>query len=502
MTVGRTRASAPSYVSSSVVTPGGLTSSATNVPSFQASTPDLPNVEFRKPTTTAPATSLVGRLQPAVAGVLLAATLGTSMAQAQGVPVQTVALPPAETAAVVQVVTAEPNVAAFNDAMRTLEARLANGEITAAQMAQARTVLYRVHVQGYRGADVPRDERGRITVDAVLEAQGAPQGVAMTRGQRVMDQLARDLETRMRITAKDMATGNYTPLEGAPGYKEISQQDAQRLLTDALKRMPIGELPGGSGLAEALGNLPGAEGLDVANMSFDELSRALQDEAKAWLKAEVGPFIEDHKVESATVAFAAITGLRAASPDAAKLMDSLGVKIRVWKTQTNDGLLRTQGRLVYRDANVLPDLDVEGQLHHQLNDRTSLRAGITGTLSLEGSEHFTGAATIGAHYTGDNYWVDGAGAYDMKTERWRASLTGGYVPGPDFRAVGSLTATFGDGVARGDANGRAALELDLTRDLRFGNGVTGDIGAYVGASADTDGSHTDLNAGIMLRLRW
>jgi hypothetical protein len=511
MTVGRARTNTPQPAPSLGVTPSLTVQRAprTAEPTDARALPDAPAPTFQpsRVSTTAPA-SLVGRLQPAVAGVLLATTLGSALApaaHAQGVPVS--ALPPAtvDGPAATQVITAqaEPNVGAFNDAMRTLEARHAQGQISADQVARARAVLYRVHVLGDRSADLPRDEQGRITLDSILRSDPGQAPVAQTRGQQVMDQLARDLESRMRLTARDIARGGYTPIDGLPGYKEIPQRDVQRLVTGALKRMPIGELPGGESLASLLGQLPGADGLDVAHMSYEELSKSLRGEARDWLKAELGPFIDAHRVESAVVAFAAVTSLRAASPDAAKLMDSVGVRIRVWRDSTDDGRFSTQGRLVYRDAHILPDLDIEGLANHRVGERTTLRAGFTGTLSLEGKEHLTGTGTVGAHYTAPGYWMDAAGSYELNTERWRATLTGGYAPvGSDLRASTSLTATFGDGAARGDASGRVNWELDLTKDLRFSGGVTGDVGAYIGASADTDGNHSDVAAGVMLRLRW
>lgn len=471
------------------------------------SAPELPPAPTYTSTSTAhPArnASLVGRLTPAVAGTLIATTLlGCASAGAQVIDATPVADSTPAVERVVEAPATRPGgVAHFNREMQRLELMQARGEITADQMAAAREVLYRAHVLGMTET-APKDEQGRITLEAVLRGDPAVVDAEQTRGQIVMDQLTRDLERRMRITARDMARGDFTPIDGLPGYKEIPARDVQRLLKDAFERIPIGELPFGPQLTELLGNLPGLDDVNVGAMSYEELRDELRDDAKDYLDARFGNFVDEHKVEVGVVAFAAVTGLRAASPEAAALIDDLGLRIDVWKERSDSGNLTTRGRLVYRDAHILPDLDVEAGAHHRVGDHTTLRATLRGTASLEGDEHFTGTGTVGAHYAEGDLWLDAQGSYTYPQERWRASVTGGYTnPETDFRASGSLSTTFGDGVALGDANGRGTLQLDLGQDLDFGDGVKGYWGLYGGVTADTDMQNRDVGVGVVFRLTW
>ncbi len=465
--------------------------------------PDAPGVSHTASSATqsSPA-GLIGRFKPAVAGAMIALTLGTGCAMA-GPPVGEYVTDTTAPTAIEYVVQAENGggQAAFNRDMTRLEEMYGKGEISADQMARARGVLYRAHVLGFTES-APKDERGRITVESVLRGDAAGQQVR-SKGEIVMDQFSRDLERRMRISARDMARGDYTAIEGLPGYKEIDASQVQRLFRKAMERMPIGELPFGEELVGLLGNLPGTEGLDIASLSYKDLSRELRDNAKEAFEARYGEFIDEHKIELGVTTFAAVTGLRAASPEAAKLMDQLHIRIRAWKVESDDGRLSTTGRLSYRDAHILPDLDLQARAHTPFGDHTTLRASIDATLSLEGDEHYTATATLGAHYTNDPYWADAAARYELGTDTLRTSLKAGYAdPDSSLRWSGGLDTTFGDGVALGDASGRGTLHLDLGQDLDFGGGVKGYWGAYAGASADTDLSNDAVEGGIVFRLEW
>lgn len=480
-----------------------------------APTPDLPpgpsGCPAPTPSAQPPAVlgALMGRLRTPMVAVMLATSIGLGGCATAGAEL-TAPPPPVEFEARRAEVEAAPSIdnpetqqspLAFADMMRRLQQMHAEGDITADQMARARTVLHRFHVEQLPGYQPPRDERGRVTLESVLRSDPTTRETAETRGERIMSQLARDIELRMQITARDMATGNYTPIDGLPGYKEPNLDDVQRLVGRALRNMPVGELPGGDQLIPFLQGLPGLAGRDVSAMSFEELKDEVGDELKDRLEARFKPIIEEHKIEAAVLAFSAVTGLRAASPEAAELIDDLGLRVNVWKERSDDGRLYTRGRLVWRDANVLPDLDIEGRATHPVGEHTTLRADLRGTLSIEG-EPFTATASVGAHYSPGDFWLDTAATYNTETERWRATLSGGaHDPDADFRATSTLGATFGDGVAQGDSSGRVDFTLDLARDFDWG-GATGSFGLYTGVSADTDFENEDVNAGVMFRLRW
>ncbi len=463
------------------------------------SAPALPpsaDTASAKAVPTAPA-SLIARCAPAVAGAMMALMLGTGCAAA-GPRLDDPAFttPPTEHVREFRI-----DTGAFSRAMDELEDRRSDGKVSVDDVAKARAVLYRAYVLG-ETASAPKDERGKITIDSVLNDLRKPaNGTVTSKGDQIMDQLSAQLERRMRISARDMAKGNFKPIEGMPGYKQIPDKDVQSLLKDAFKRIPIGELPFGAELTNALSLLPGTNDFDVAAHSYNELQKELKGDARQVLKDHFGDFVDDHKIELGITAFAAITGLRASSPEAAKLMDQLKVKIRVWKSASEDGTLRSSGRLVYRDAHVFPDLDFSAQATKSVGNHTTLRASIDGTASAEADDYLTGTATVGAHYANGDFWADASGRYDSD-DKWRTSLKSGYAnPTTSFRWTAALDTTFGDNVARGDASGRGTASVDFGQDLKF-DGATGYWGAYVGASADTDLRNHGAEAGVVFRLTW
>ena len=98
--------------------------------------------------------------------------------------------------------------------------------------------------------------------------------------------------------------------------------------------------------------------------------------------------------------------------------------------------------------------------------------------------------------------LDQAGDLDLVLEcSAEPSVLGRYDPETTWNLSSGLTATFGDGVAVGDADGRLRLELDATRDLRIGDAV-GDFGFYTGFGVDSDGDHEDAQVGLVFRLRF
>lgn len=326
---------------------------------------------------------------------------------------------------------------------------------------------------------------------------------APTRGEQVFAQLARDLDLAMQVTARDMADPATRFIEGAPGYKEIPANELRRLVVRALEQVPLGELAGGTVLAEWIQSLPNMGHLDVAKMSWDELSRAAPRAQREAIKERFLPLIEGHEVEAAALAFAVVTGVRAASPEAAALMDRLRPRIDIWRTRSDDGDLSARARLAWRDARVLPDLDLEGGARRTVGEVT-YRATITGTVAPERDPILTGTATVGATWARGGVVADSSASYvSGPTSHTRADLLVGYQsPDSPWIVSAHLSGLFGEGQAIGGASGRVGLDIDASREVRLEGGARGSFGLYGGVGADSDGRNSDLRAGMVFRLRW
>lgn len=470
-------------------------------PEFRGSNPDA----RPKTGTKAPTASLFGRLAKPVAGAMLAISLGTACA-ANGQ--ELAELTPTTRPEQVEVVQSHPEVAdhkprpaEYQRALRNLEQWRDNRRIDNMQFERTRNVLQQAFDLN-DGANLPRDHRGRIDLD-VLVTQGMvdTNGREMTRGEIVMERLSQQLEYRMRVTARDLFDPNLERIEGAPGYKVLPEKVVKDLVLDALQDIPLNELNGGRHLANLVRQLPNAGNIDAENMSFRELSRAVGDANEDWLKEKFEPLIEGRELELGIVAFAAVTGIRAASPEAAEIMDGLSPRATIYRYRSDDGLSDARVRLAYRDQHVFPDLDINGQGRWPVSDTTTLRAGLTGTLSAEADDPFTATATVGSHWRSGRTWVDTSAVYRTDNERWLANISvGHYDPSTTWNLSSGLTATFGDGVAE-DADGRYQWTFDATRDVEIGRAV-GDIGIYAGFGVDSDGDNSDAQIGIVGRLRF
>lgn len=446
-----------------------------------------------------------GGLKPVVAGVVVAAVMSTTaIAQNGGAPLP--GTPRIETE-VVRTVAEQPRFFEppegnaqldLDRHYRELDALLLSNRITVTEMSSARDILRRVLIDQEPGLTLPRDYRGRV--DLVALATLGTRADSMTAGERAFANMTRELELRMRVTARDMADPNTRFIEGAPGYKEIPADEIRRLVERTVRNVPLGELPGGAAVAHLFEALPQMGGVDATRLSANELSRLVGDRYQDWANARLRPLIEGHEVEAGILAFAAVTGLRASSPDVARLMDRMGVKVRVFSVNSEDASLYSRGRLVYRDGRILPDLDVEAGARRTIGN-TTLRGAVTSTMSVEANEHLTGAATLGARYDQGRYWLDTAVTYLYPEDRVHAAMRGGYI-GDTLVVSGLLATTLGEGVAIGDARGRINAELDITRDLNLGGGVRGNWGVFIGAGADTNGDNSDLRGGIVFRLEW
>jgi hypothetical protein len=383
-----------------------------------------------------------------------------------------------------------------------LDALLAGGRITPSELAIARAILHRVLIDNDQTIVLPRDARGRIDLLTLARLGDSVTDISRTRGEMAFANLTRDLETMMRVTARDVANPDTRFIEGAPGYKWIAPEQVREVVGDALRNVPLGELPGGRALAGLVKLLPNMADVDAEHLSYREIERLLPDRSKAWLEARFGPLIEGHEIEASIVAFAAITGLRAGSSGAAQFIDGLGVRLRIVDAHTEDGRLFGKGTLVYRDRHIFPDLDLETGARYVIGN-TTLRATVTGTIApeAEGDQRLRGNVTLGARYGGERLWIDSAVDYFAPEERVTATVRGGYLTESEWNITGGVTSTYLRDVQIGRSPGRVNIELDITKDLRW-NGATGDFGFYIGAGSDVDGQNRDLNAGLVFRLSW
>jgi hypothetical protein len=324
-----------------------------------------------------------------------------------------------------------------------------------------------------------------------------------TRGQLVFEDLAKRIEERMRVTAWDMAHHeSITFIDGAPGYKQIPESELRDMIVDALKDVPLGELPGGSSLAQIVRGLPNAGHLNAESMSFNEVTDALGDAQEAWFRARFGPFLESHKVEAIAVAAGSITAIRYASPEAAGFLDKITPKIEVLDERSESGTWRAEADLRYRDRHVLPDLDVRGSASRAVGPVT-LRATATGTLSLEADEHVTGRVGVGARVGDGNTWGDLAASVDHLGRTHAGLELGHRDPSAGLSILGRADAHLGDGYAVDpSAAGRLRFTLDAGKDLKFDGGATGRVGVYASHATDTDFGHGDSRVGVMFSLRW
>jgi len=318
-----------------------------------------------------------------------------------------------------------------------------------------------------------------------------------TRGETVWESALADIETRMEVTAYDLAhPGSYTPIEGHPGYKAVPADELRHIVTSALKDVPLNELPGGHQLAALIRTLPGTSSLNVEQMSYNQLRHALSDTGKAYLDQHFKPFLSKHKVELAIGGFGAITAIRAASPEAAGILDKIIPKIEIW--DGNIGPISGEASLRYRDRNLLPDVDITA-ISARTVGAVDLRATATGTISVNGDEHVTGILGVGARTGTTRGWVDLSGS--VSTESRAGVLLSAGLDHPEDRLIvrGDLGVTTGPGFNGGRVDSTVTLEKKIRMD---GGRVTGSFGLFGGAGVDLDGKNEDVRGGLMLRLRW
>lgn len=346
---------------------------------------------------------------------------------------------------------------------------------------------------------VPLDAEHQIIINPPYSERVLPTETSRTRGAIVMEQLTLDIERLMRVTARDMANPNTRFIDGMPGFKEPDPAEVRRAIERALKEIPLGELPGGRQLAQLVRQLPNAGHLDAENMTIRELERALGDAGKKWLDEHVKPLIDGHELEISLAAFAAVTAARAASPDAAGVLDQITPPITLWRLQSDDNNSNVRVRARYRNEEILPNIDVTARTQ-RFYGPWMLSGQLEAQLSAENSQHVIGTATATASYNNNGRFMTADATY-YHDGKQRFSVIAGVI-NPDRIAYANLTGFYGDGVALGDAPGRVSFELDYDRRFSLGNGTQGTVGAYLGTSMDSDGSNRDVRGGFVVRLTW
>ena len=194
--------------------------------------------------------------------------------------------------------------------------------------------------------------------------------------------------------------------------------------------------------------------------------------------------------------FGAITAIRAASPEAAGILDKIIPKIEIW--DGNIGPISGEASLRYRDRNLLPDVDITA-ISARTVGAVDLRATATGTISVNGDEHVTGILGVGARTGTTRGWVDLSGS--VSTESRAGVLLSAGLDHPEDRLIvrGDLGVTTGPGFNGGRVDSTVTLEKKIRMD---GGRVTGSFGLFGGAGVDLDGKNEDVRGGLMLRLRW
>ncbi len=461
-----------------------------------------------------------GFIKPAAAAaVLLAASLPVA---AQGVPldevqvkspteysqsIETHTVSPGEEAAQGNALELGSTVIQFSDVspdrlnefegyVRALERMLEQGSINTGQYAQARRNLWAEIVDGV-DMNLARKPNGKVDLEALTGS--VPVGTADERTQLRFERLATDLERRMRITARDFASpDSYAEVEGAPGYKELPGDEVLGMITDALQEIPIKDLPVGHFLRNVVEALPNTQDIEnIQDLTFEELKDEVGDAQRDWLEAKVGPYFEEHKVKATILGFAAITGLRASSPEAADVMDEFKPRVRVFRERYFEDQVSAQGLLTYRDQQVLPDLDFEATARGNFGP-AQLRATFKGTASLEAEEHFTGTATIGANYQSANWWLDGNMSHDIITENSHLTIKGGGTHHP-------TDTTFGGALhydqLRDGGEDSLSLGLDTYTPIELGDSQ-GEVTFFAGFNRNLDTDDTGFKAALLFRLRF
>jgi hypothetical protein len=368
----------------------------------------------------------------------------------------------------------------LRDALSRLDELRDGGGITLVDYQRVRNELVEAKALG---RTLPLDHRGRVDIEMMI-AGVDPKG--KTRGEAVLLRMLNRIEQRMQLTARDFANPDTRYLVQAPGYKEIDFDQIRDLVKDALFDMPLDALPLGDELASVIARLPSGNGVQ-ASMSINQISEELHELPDAVYQRTIAPLIAGHEVEAAILALTAVTGLRAASPQAAAWMDRAHPRVTIFHKE--DGSLGGKLRLAWRDKHVLPDLDLVGTASTTVG-LAELYGELGATIAPLEDRRARGTVTIGARSHGENFWVDTAVTKFDDERRPRGRLmVGGSSNGVAY-ATG-LTS----------ANGVVQLEIDIAKPIRTQAG-SGSIGFYAAVSRDGTTGIEDRSAGFVLNFRW
>jgi hypothetical protein len=321
---------------------------------------------------------------------------------------------------------------------------------------------------------------------------------------RVMDALAKKIEAKSRVTARDLANGNSIDfIEGRPGFRKLSEAELLKLVSASLKDMPLGALPAGSPLAKLIEALPGFDDQDVSTMSYNEIRSELKDDTKEWFDNKFGETIKEHRLEAALLGVGGVAALRSASPEARDFINKHAPTIKVWKGSFVDGRIRARTTLKYRGDDLMPNLDLSISGNKRVGD-VKLRSTATTTLSLDNAEIVKSRLSVGARigdadgYGDASAWVNNSGRYGTRFELGRRA---------DFNGMsvnGRSRLDLGPGTARDpNADGRLSFELEAAKTFRdYDNNVRGSFGLFGSHSVDTNGGEKDSRVGVTFRWTW
>ncbi|HEX5070875.1 MAG TPA: hypothetical protein VFV78_11735 [Vicinamibacterales bacterium] len=434
----------------------------------------------------------------AIAGLVLV-TARLALAQDGAPPVADVP----RAAAAAPATAAAPAIPA-NEALRLdeylnrLDAWRNEGRITAAEAARARRLLNAAVVGGDRSVHVPLDASGQIDLLGLARGPAAA-GLSGRPEERLAARVLNEFDIRMQARARDLASpGRVVLFQGA--YTAVPARDLGRIVQGALETTPIGELPFGAQLVQAIHVLPNANAV-TTGQTFREASRLVGDRQRDWMELRVGRIVQGHKLEGSLLAFGAITALRMKSPGAARFMDGLGMRLRVWQASSSDRRLYSTGRLVYRNAHPLPDLELESGTRH-VSGSATFRLTTTAALGVDALYRASGRMGIGTRWQRGGLFADTNATYAFPGNLARTEFRGGYLAATGLAVSAAVAATFGRGSgAIGPANGRLGFELDLTKPLLIG-GAPGETSLFVSSGADSDFAYADWRGGLVFRLRF
>jgi hypothetical protein len=443
----------------------------------------------------------------AIVGIILSTT--APLPSAQDGPAPNVAVtstaPPARATPPAPAATAAPAVPVaeaikLDEYLNRLDNWRNEGRITAVEAARARRLLNSAIVGGDRGVRVPLDASGRIDLLALARGPAGAGLASMKPEDRLADRVLNEFDIRMRVTARNIAASpNLAMFDAAPGYAAVPARDLGHIVSGALETTPIGELPGGSRLVNAISILPNTSGV-APTQTFREISSLVGDRQRDWLESRVGSFVKGHKLEAGLLTFAAITSLRYASPGTAHFMDGLGIRLRIFRASTPDARYYATSRLVYRDAHVLPELELETGARHVSGTTTYRVTGAT-VLGAEAVNHARGRVGFGARWERGRLFADTSATCAYPENLARTELRGGYLADTGLAISAAVAATFGhNSGAIGPASGRLGFELDLSKSIIV-RGLAGETSLFVSSGADSNFGYADWRGGLVFRMR-